>query len=228
MILIPSLELMDGKVVALHEGRREQASVLCECPLEAVEALRDFGAVFYHLVDLDAVFGLGDNSEAIAKFVDAQIPVQVGGGVRTAERVEELLENGVERVVLGTLFYEEPKRAKKLVKQFGVRIVAAMDVENGEVRVKGWKESSGLSIDKALDVLKRTGVQQLIYTSIDRNCEPTGPDLDGLREVIGKTEMQVFANVRVRGKKDIESLRALTDEGLAGSIMASAYSAVAV
>jgi phosphoribosylformimino-5-aminoimidazole carboxamide ribotide isomerase len=227
MILIPSLDLMGGKVVALRDGRRDRAEVLTDDPIGAARELRALDALFFHVVDLDAAFGTGDNFEVIRGFADQMLPCQVSGGVRTAEQVERLIDAGVDRIVLGTLFFQDPDAARGLVERFGRRIMAALDLENGQVRTNGWENATGHGLRDAVELLHSTGVGQIVHTAIDRGAEPGGPDLPGLRELLALTECQVFANARVRGKQDLEDLGQLEDQGLVGTILSRAYEMVA-
>ena len=141
MIVIPSLQLMGGKVVRLDDGSPDSKVVLAENPLQIARTFAQQGALFFQLIDLDAVFGLGDNLEVVTQFQDAMLPCQVGGGIRDADRARAVLEAGADRVLIGTLFQSDPDAAKHIVDEFGVRIVASVDLDaDGFVRTHGWQE----------------------------------------------------------------------------------------
>jgi phosphoribosylformimino-5-aminoimidazole carboxamide ribotide isomerase len=226
MILIPSLELLDGKVVALAGSGPDDATVLAEDAIEAARALRDQGAVFFHVVDLDAALGRGDNDVVVQKLVEAGLPCQVAGGVRDAARAERLFELGADRVVLGTVLYDESDAAREVVDRHAMRVMGALDLEDGTVRTHAREKSQELDLDAALEVLHGLDLKQVVHTSVRPGSEPSGPDLDSLKALLGKTSMQVFANVEVRGRDDLQALSALVDDGLTGVVLATACRAL--
>lgn len=191
MILIPSLELLDGKVVRLPEGTPDSFEVIHDDPLEAAREFRRVGALFFHVVDLDAVFGRGDNDETLTRLVDDMMPFQVAGGVRSAERAAHLLDLGADRVVIGTLFFEDSDQAKSSVDEFGVRVMAALDVEGGEVRVHGRQQSAGLDLDAAVEKLVQIGVQNLVFTDLDNRQDV---DVERVRDLMSRSDMQMFVH----------------------------------
>ncbi len=178
------------------------------------------GAVFFQIVDLDAVFGSGDNTAIIESLAGHQVPCQVGGGIRSCERAVQLLELGVDRVICGTLFHRHMDEAEDLVKRFGRRIVAALDVQNGEVLIEGRQHGLGLNIQDTVDRLRNAGVQEIVYSHVVHEQEFSKPDVEEIRRVIAACEgMQVFANVGVRSDEDLETMRGLTEEGLIGTVV---------
>ncbi len=223
MILIPSIELMEGKVVQLAGGRPEDKTVLSDDPVGVARELSKEGALFFHLVDLDAVFGTGSNDPVFQKFAEALMPFQVRGGIRTSERVEELIGIGADRVVVGKLFQRDLGQAKKLIDEFGMRVMAALDVEDGQVKANSWEDESGTDLQKACKALAKSGVGSLMYTRIDRKGEHEDPDVDGTRAVIEAAGIDVYANIGVRTPKHRKILEESSIEGLVGVVLGASY-----
>ena len=209
MILIPALQLMGGKVVHLEDGDPDSPVVLGENPLEIARRFARQGALFFQLVDLDAVFGRGDNLEVVKQFADAMLPCQFGGGVRSAERVEQVLSSGADRVLIGTLFHTDPTAAKDLVSRFGVRVLAALDAEDGHVKTHGWSES-GSALDEVLDEVVAAGVETIVYTDIRRAAAAdAGPDLEALSTLAAKVachDASLYVEAGARDQADVETL----------------------
>ena len=223
MILIPSIELMEGKVVQLLGGRPEDKTVLSDDPVEVAREMRNQGALFFHLVDLDAVFGSGSNDVVFKRFAEESMPFQVRGGIKTSERAEELFGIGADRIVVGKLFQRDPEQAKKLIDEFGMRVMAALDVEDGKVKANSWAEESGPDLQEACKALARSGVGSLMYTRIDWTGEHEEPDVDGTRAVIEAAGIDVYANIGVRTAKHRKALEESAIEGLVGVVLGASY-----
>ncbi len=185
-LVIPAIDLRDGKCVRLYQGSYEKETVYFEDPVKMAKLWRIQNARVVHVVDLDAARGDGENNreviEEIAHVLD--IPIQVGGGVRRLEDIEALLEAGVYRVILGTSAVRDPDMVSEAIKRFNSsRVVVGIDARDGEVRVDGWTEGSGIdSIDLALD-MERRGVRRIIYTDIGRDGTLQGPNVPAYRKL---------------------------------------------
>jgi phosphoribosylformimino-5-aminoimidazole carboxamide ribonucleotide (ProFAR) isomerase len=219
MILIPAIDLMGGKIVRLEQGRRDGAVECKDEPLDAMRRFRSEGAAFFHVTDLDAVFGTGDNRETLRKLNEDLIGLQVGGGIRDVEAAEALFADGADRVVLGTLFYEEPDAAADLVGRFGVRVVAAVDVEDGQVKTRGWEAESGHGLDEAKELLVQSGVRHVIYREIRREDLAPPPDFDAVAQLTDGDHFAVYAHVDVGSLDQLGDLDALSEKGLTGLVL---------
>lgn len=219
MILIPSIELMDGKVVRLEGGRPEGAKVVADDPVLVARQLLGRGALFFHLVDLDAVFGTGFNDAVFQSFAEEAIPFQVSGGIRGQDRAAELLAFGVDRLVVGSLFFEKPDEASRLVDRFGHRVMAALDAEDGRAVVSGRRECTGHELDEACEILKESGVGSLMYTRVDRDGTLTDPDIEGARKVAETTGLPVFANTGAWREDHLRDLVESGIDGLTGAVV---------
>jgi phosphoribosylformimino-5-aminoimidazole carboxamide ribotide isomerase len=229
VLVIPAIDLRGGNCVRLYQGAYEQETVYFEDPVKMAKLWRVQNARVLHVVDLDAARGGGeegpDNREVIARICSTlDIPVQVGGGVRSLEDVEELLDLGVYRVVLGTAAVREPDLVSEAVARFSAsRIVVGIDARGGEVRVEGWTEGSGVdAVDLAVD-MERRGIRRIVYTDIDRDGTLQGPNVEAYRtlgEHLGKTRLT--ASGGIGSFKDLLRINELTPYGVDSVIIGRA------
>ncbi len=180
MLIIPAIDLMNGKCVRLLRGRYDRSRVYDERPADMALRLAQAGPAWLHVVDLDAARGDADNRgaiEAIRRAVSCRI--QVGGGIRSAGDVKRLLELGVDRLILGTVLATEPGTASEWLRRYGAgRFAAGIDARDGRVKVKGWVKDGGRD-DQGLALgLATAGLERLVYTSIGRDGTLAGPDIE--------------------------------------------------
>lgn len=218
MILIPSLEILGGKLVRLVGGAEAKPTTLSENPLQTARELRRSGAMFFHIVDLDAAFGQGNNDDVLRTLADDMIPFQVRGGVRTAKRADKLLNLGADRVVLGDLTFRDWSAARKLVKSFGLRVVATLDVK-GDQAIGDAKSGKLLELDQALTMLLDSGVEHVIYNSVEYAGEDAKLDQDVLARVMSHGSYQVYARCTVHTPQELAPLLELQRQGLGGVIL---------
>ncbi|MCA6071126.1 MAG: 1-(5-phosphoribosyl)-5-[(5-phosphoribosylamino)methylideneamino]imidazole-4-carboxamide isomerase [Endomicrobium sp.] len=182
-MIIPAIDLLGGEAVRLYKGDYEQKTVYSKNPAELAQNFKDMGAELLHIVDLDgAKSGLVTNYEIIKK-IGKTIPVQVGGGIRTAETVEEYLQIA-NRVILGTISVKEPRFVYDMVDKYGVdRIVVGVDVRNGKVSINGWLEDSSVDYLKFIDTLP---VEIIVVTDISRDGTLTSPNWNMYEKIRNK------------------------------------------
>lgn len=183
MKVIPAVDIMGGSVVRLVKGDPANKVVYSSDPVEMAKKWEVAGADMLHVVDLDAAIQTGsNNANVIARITEAvKIPVQVAGGVRSAESAKEALEKAA-RVVIGTLAYSDPESVRKLAKKYSGRIVISIDQVDGKVMVKGWTESSGVKVADAMAQFNAMGIDEFLLTSIERDGTLQGPDIATLAE----------------------------------------------
>lgn len=180
MRVIPAIDIMGGSVVRLVKGEAANKIVYSNDPVETAKKWEAAGADMLHVVDLDAAFGNGNNSEMFGKIASAvKIPVEVAGGIRTQEAAEEMLGKAA-RVVIGTMAYSEPEAVRKLAKKHPGRVVISIDQKGGKVMVKGWKESTGMAVSDAIAQFRAMGIDEFLLTSIERDGTLQGPDVETL------------------------------------------------
>jgi phosphoribosylformimino-5-aminoimidazole carboxamide ribotide isomerase len=224
MEILPAIDLLGGKCVRLYQGDYGQSQVYHEDPVAVAQQWQEQGASRLHLVDLDgAKAGEPVNLTAIAAIVKAlDIPVQVGGGLRNRERVKQLLDLGVGRVILGTIAVEEPDLVGSLCAEFPGQIVVGIDARNGKVATRGWLETSSVEAGELAQRMEKLGAAAIIYTDIHRDGTMTGPNIDALRELADQLTIPVIASGGVSKLRDLLSLLSLESHGVNGVIIGKA------
>ncbi len=216
MDLYPAIDLRAGRCVRLYQGDFARETVYDDDPVERARRFEAAGAPWIHVVDLDASRGQGTNSDVVAAIAAAvSVPVQSGGGVRDAA----LLDRGVARVVVASLAVADRARAGELVAGHPGRVAIALDHRDGELRVRGWEEGSGVALLDAVGWPEFSVAAALVVTDIARDATLEGPDLAGLRSVVASTEVPVIAS---GGIGSLDDIRAVADEGAAGVIVGKA------
>ena len=187
MQLIPAIDLMNGKIVRLTRGEAKTAKFYegkFGTPVEAAQRWRDEGASKLHIIDLDAAFGIGNNHSVIAEIAkNVNLPIQVGGGIRSYEIAEKLFQTGITQVILGALAFSDPSAIGKIQKKFGLdSVIVALDNKDGLIMVEGWKTETAMTVDDALEKYTTMGVRNFLITSIAQDGMLNGPDLQTLSE----------------------------------------------
>lgn len=194
MITIPAIDLRGGKVVRLKQGDPEQETVYGDDPVAVAREFRAAGVGLIHVIDLDAALGSGDNRSVIAEICSSvDVQVQTGGGLRTMDAVNRVLELGASRAVLGTAAIEDPVFLDGVVQAHGDRIVVALDVRERTVMTHGWTQEAG-GIDLILAGLAAQGVPRFMLTQIEADGMLGGPDLDLYRHVTVFTDSPIIAS----------------------------------
>lgn len=224
MDLYPAIDLLGGRVVQLVQGDYESGRDHGPDPVAVALEFEAAGAPWIHMVDLDAArSGTAANRDLIAAVAAAvSVPVQAGGGVRTERDAAELADAGVTRVVLGTAVIEAPDVIERVAAR--QRVALGLDVRGDEVAVRGWTESTGTLWRDALARVESSGAEAVIVTQIQREGLMTGPDIDGLAEVLAVTSLAVVASGGVSSIDDLRALAALESASrrLAGAIVGTA------
>lgn len=220
MIIFPAIDIKEGNVVRLLQGKFDKVTKYSGTPDVMAKIWQDKGAQWLHVVDLDgAKTGRMQNMEIILNIAKSiNIPVQTGGGIRTEEDIRKLLEGGIARVVLGTKVVEDRPFLKKMIDQWKEKIAVSLDCSNGMVAERGWTSTSNL---KALDFVKELeadGLSCLIYTDIARDGMMTGPNFDGIKEMAEATNIPIIASGGISDIEDVKKLLALENKGIFGAI----------
>ena len=224
MDLFPAIDLLGGRVVQLVQGDFDRSRVHGDDPVSVALGFEAAGAPWIHCVDLDAArTGEPVNRALIGKVAAAvSVPVQVGGGVRSVDAAAALADLGVERVVIGTAALDD----RELVEHVAARqrVAIGLDVRGREVALRGWTESSGVEWDELLSRLSGAGAEAVVVTQIRKEGLMAGPDVEGLREVLAATTLDVVASGGVGTIDDLRALDAVEVDGrrLAGAIVGTA------
>jgi phosphoribosylformimino-5-aminoimidazole carboxamide ribotide isomerase len=224
MILLPAVDIRDGKAVRLRQGRFEDETVYADDPLEAARSFVEAGARFLHVVDLDgAREGEPANLDHLERITgELQVPVQYGGGLRSLASVRSALAAGAERVVLGTAAYTEPGFLEQALETWNPRVVVAVDVRGGHVSVAGWTKETQMLPEEVIRRMQRTGVTQFAYTNVDRDGMLEGPDLDEVRGISEAVRGRFLYSGGISSLDDLRALKDLRLVNLAGVISGKA------
>ena len=211
MLIIPAIDIRDGKCVRLVKGRLEEETVYSDNPAEMARLWEETGAPMLHLVDLDGAFaGESKNLSVIGRIRESvTIPLQLGGGIRTLEAMENILAMGVNRLVLGTAAVQDPELLGQAVAKFGDKIAVGVDNKEGKVAVEGWKSYSSQGVLDFARSLEQIGVTRVIYTDTSRDGTLVGPNIEGIREFL-----QTVPGIRIiisGGIASIDNLKVLVE-----------------
>jgi len=221
LILLPAVDVRDGKAVRLVQGELSQESSY-GAPIDAALDFQNSGAQWLHLVDLDAAFGIGSNHEILAEVVGKlDIKVELSGGIRDDASLERALATGCARINLGTAALENPDWTSRVIKKYGERIAVGLDVRGHTLAARGWTKEGG-DLFETLARLDRNGCARYVVTDVAKDGTMQGPNLSLLREVAEATKAPIIASGGVSTLDDIRALRSLTDIGIEGSIVGKA------
>ena len=220
MIAIPAVDLRDGACVQLVGGEFAQERVRLENPIEVARSWEHYGFRRLHVVDLDAATGRGSNIAIVRSLLfDSGIPIQVGGGVRSSELVEDLLEAGAQSVIVGTRAIEEPEWLAELAARHPGEIIVACDVRERRVTTRGWAHTLPVDILDVVEELNALPLAGLLVTAVHREGQMQGTDLPLMEDVAESSNFPVYASGGVTTMQDV---RALEHRGLAGVVIGMA------
>jgi phosphoribosylformimino-5-aminoimidazole carboxamide ribotide isomerase len=218
LLVIPSVDVLEGRCVRLRGGREEEKRVYGD-PLEWARRWEEEGASLLHVVDLDAALGRGSNRELLLRLLRGRrARVQVGGGIRSVERAEEYVRAGAERVVVGTSAVKNPELVRRLVEVLGgERVVVALDARGGRVVVEGWREETGKDVVELAREMEEAGVGYLLYTDVEADGRMCG--IGEVGGILSRIRLPVILSGGVRSLEDVRRAR---EAGAAGLIVGTA------
>ncbi|EMB97276.1 1-(5-phosphoribosyl)-5-[(5-phosphoribosylamino)methylideneamino]imidazole-4-carboxamide isomerase [Streptococcus mutans] len=224
MQILPAIDIKNGHAVRLVKGDFEQETVVNDNVLDQASIFMEAGIQYIHVVDLDgALEGRAANRDLIAKIKEMTgLAIEVGGGIRTIEQIEDYLSVGINRVIIGSMAVKHPQFVKEALDKFGSdKIVVGIDAKNGMVATEGWLETSTVDyISLALE-MEKMGVRLFVYTDVDRDGTLTGPNFEHYEKLIAHlTSAKVIASGGIHALSDLQQLEKI---GLAGTIVGKAY-----
>jgi len=224
MILLPAVDIRDGKAVRLRQGRFADETVYADDPLEAARSFAAAGARFLHVVDLDgAREGEPANLHHVERIArELPVPVELGGGLRSIGSIRRALAAGAARVVLGTAAFTDPDLLDEALWAFTSRILIGVDVRGGQVAVAGWTRETQMRGDAAIRHLQAHGATRFVYTNVDRDGMLEGPDLDEVARVSEAVRGRFLYSGGIASIEDLRALRRLRLVNLAGVISGKA------
>ena len=223
LTLLPAVDVADGQAVRLTQGAAGSETSYGE-PLDAAEAWIAQGAEWIHLVDLDAAFGRGDNRRVIAEVIHATpatVKIELSGGIRDDASLDAALATGAARINLGTAALEDPAWAAEVIARHGDAVAVGLDVRGTTLAARGWTQEGG-DLWEVLARLESAGCARYVVTDVTKDGTLKGPNLELLREVMGRTSKPVVASGGISNLDDIAALRELVPLGLEGAIVGKA------
>lgn len=219
--LLPAVDVKGGRAVRLVQGELS-AETSYGSPLDAAMDFQNSGAEWIHLVDLDAAFGIGENSQLLAEVVGRlDIKVELSGGIRDDESLKRALATGCRRINLGTAALENPEWTSRVIAEFGDRIAVGLDVRGHTLAARGWTEEGG-NLFETLERLERDGCARYVVTDVTKDGTLKGPNLELLKEVCAATKKPVIASGGISSLDDIRVLSAMNSIGVEGAIVGKA------
>lgn len=224
MLVIPAVDLKQGKCVRLQQGEMDRETVFSLNPAETAHAWESLGAEMLHVVDLDGAFSGSPENLTVVKEIreTIRIPIELGGGIRTLETIETCLSLGINRVILGTIAYQEPDFLQQACRAFPGKVAVGIDARNGNVAIKGWAEQTSLSAVELAQRCEHVGVAAIIYTDISRDGMLTGVNITATQRLAQAVSTPVIASGGVATLDDIRKLVPLAKDGVAGVIIGRA------
>jgi len=226
MLIIPAIDLRDGRCVRLKQGRKDDVTHYDGDPVEVAKDFQKQGAEWLHVVDLDGAFAERNstNRQTLKAIVDAvNIPIEFGGGLRSFSDVEQVLQLGVARVVIGTLAVESPQILQKLVASFGSdRIAVGIDAKGGQVVIRGWEKSEALNAIELARDIATVGIKRIIYTDVARDGMLIGPNIEETCRIARESGLKVTASGGVSSIDDIKRLTQTAECGVDSVIVGRA------
>lgn len=222
MIIFPAIDIKDKKCVRLTQGDFDKVNVYGEDPSLMAKKWAGYGAEFIHVVNLNGSRDeVGINDETLAKVAKAvDVPIQVGGGIRDEKRAKELLDLGIDRVIVGTMAIENKELLKELIEKYGAdKIVVSIDAKNGKVATHGWEKVSDIDSVDLCKELEQIGVKTIVYTDISKDGMLEGPNFDIYKELSQKTSLDIIAS---GGVTSIYDVKRLLDMNMYGAIIGKA------
>ena len=222
MLIIPAIDLKDGKCVRLKQGLMEESTIFSENPGEVAKQWTDLGARRLHLVDLKGAFAGKPVNEAaiksIVKEVNGEIPIQLGGGIRNLDTVEKYLNNGVDYIIIGTAAVKNPGFLHEACYAFPGQIIVGLDAKEGEVAIDGWAKLTGHNVIELAKKFEGYGVEAIIYTDIGRDGMLNGLNIEATEKLAEALTIPVIASGGVTNLEDIKNLCSIAYSGVSGAI----------
>ena len=216
MEVIPAIDILDGKCVRLFQGDYDKETVFSDYPIDIAKRWESYGAQRLHLIDLDgAKNGKPINQSTIVEISQSvDIPIQVGGGIRDFRTVEKYIQDGIDRVIVGTAAVRDPDLISKTIEIFGEEsVMVSIDAKDGVVAVDGWIKSSKISVFDLMDDIVDTGLKRFMYTDISRDGTLSEPNYGSIRDILEYSPMKMLAAGGISSIDDLNKLKIIGVEG---------------
>jgi phosphoribosylformimino-5-aminoimidazole carboxamide ribotide isomerase len=224
MIIIPAVDIKNGKCVRLLQGRMDDDTVYSDDPVAVAAKWERLGAQLIHVIDLDGAFSKSPQNEATIRKIgqSVQVPIQLGGGIRNEKTVDMYLQMGIKRVIIGTEAIKNPAFVKKICKAYPGQIIVGIDARDGKVAIDGWTQTTQIETIDLAKAFEDCGVAAINFTDIQRDGMQTGPNLEATRHLAEAISIPVVASGGVSSIQDIRDLLTLEKSGVMGVIVGKA------
>ncbi|MFZ5753527.1 MAG: 1-(5-phosphoribosyl)-5-[(5-phosphoribosylamino)methylideneamino]imidazole-4-carboxamide isomerase [Bacillota bacterium] len=224
MLVIPAIDLRDGRCVRLVQGQKGTETIYSDEPVEMAQLWEERGARRLHVVDLDGAFtGTPQNLEIVKQMVESvRIPIQLGGGIRSLETVKKVLDAGVDRVILGTAAILSPELVCQCSKEFGDSILVGIDGRDGLVAIEGWESTVEMTVEALALEIAKLGIKRVVFTDTRRDGTLRGPNIEATKRLAQTSGLKVIASGGVSSLDDLRNLKSLKPFGVEGVIMGKA------
>lgn len=221
MLIIPAVDIKNGKCVQLVQGKPGTEQIILENPAEVAKSWEDKNASTIHVIDLDGAFGNKNNISVVEKILDTvSVPIQMGGGIRSKEYAQKLLNMGIERLILGTMAIENPLLVQELAYEYGKeRIMVSLDSKDSEVVIKGWTEKTSKTAPEMGQILEDNGAGGILFTNVDVEGLLNGFYIDPVIELVSSVNIPVIYSGGITTLDDLEKLQ---NTGVNGVVVGSA------
>ena len=221
MIIIPAIDLKDGQCVRLRQGIMQDSTVFSDHPVAMAQKWVDSGARRLHLVDLNGAFeGKPINAKSVTEITQKfpNLPVQIGGGIRTMAVAQAYIEAGISYLIIGTKAVTDPKFVQALSQAFPGKVIVGLDANNGLVATDGWAKKTNISVVELAKQFEQDGVSSIVYTDIARDGMMQGVNIEATVNLARQTHIPIIASGGITNIKDIAQLSAVANEGILGAI----------
>jgi len=221
MLLIPAIDIKEGKCVRLRQGLMEDSTVFSDSPLAMADNWVELGAKRLHLVDLDGAFaGKPANADVINEIAEKypEVPIQIGGGIRDEKTIQAYIDAGVQYVIIGTRAANEPEFIGEIAQQYGQNLIIGLDAKEGIVAVDGWAKLTNHNVVDLAKRFENDGVQAIIYTDIARDGMMQGVNLDATKHLAESVNIPIIASGGVTNMDDLIELQKIESAGISGVI----------
>jgi len=224
MLIIPAIDILKGKVVRLTQGDYNRVKVYSENPVEIARDFKNKGATYLHLVDLEGARVGRPMSLGVVKRILAEVEIkaELGGGLRDMDSIEEALDAGVDRVVLGSKVIKDSEFAKACIEEFGEKVIFGVDVRDGIVKIGGWLGKAESSLGELIKGFEDMGLKHIIYTDISKDGMMKGPNIQGLEKMLAMTKMKIVVSGGISHLDDIKNIKPYEQKGVTGVIVGKA------
>ena len=207
MIVIPAVDVLDHNVVQLVGGEIGNRKITLDDPFRVAMSWIDKGAKYLHLVDLDGAFGKGNNLDVFKRIIrDSGVPVQIGGGIRSDDTVEELISAGADRIIVGTKAIKEPEWLERMAYKYPNKMVLGMDTKDGLLAINGWQGASEITVEGMFDIIRDMPLGGVLNTNVSVEGQMKGIDIDQATDFISKCPHGVISSGGITSKEDCETL----------------------